>query len=31
MIIENEAGWEDLVPDVVAQAIKEQHLFGYQP
>lgn len=30
MITENEAGWEALVPEVVAEKIKEQKLFGYQ-
>jgi hypothetical protein len=29
MITENEAGWETLVPAVVAEKIKEQKLFGY--
>jgi hypothetical protein len=30
MITENEDGWEALVPEVVAEKIKEQKLFGYQ-
>jgi hypothetical protein len=30
MITEGEAGWEPLVPTVVAQKIKEQKLFGYK-
>ncbi len=30
MIAENEAGWEKMVPYVVAEKIKEQRLFGYQ-
>jgi hypothetical protein len=30
MIANNEAGWESLVPDVVAQKIKQQSLFGYK-
>jgi hypothetical protein len=30
MIIDNKAGWEDLVPEVVAQKIKAQRLFGYK-
>ncbi|WP_438969710.1 TonB-dependent receptor [Methylophaga sp.] len=30
MILNNESGWEALVPDVVAEKIKEQRLFGYK-
>jgi hypothetical protein len=30
MITSNETGWESLVPDVVADKIKQQHLFGYE-
>jgi hypothetical protein len=30
MIIKGETGWESLVPEVVAEKIKEQKLFGYQ-
>jgi hypothetical protein len=30
MIADNEAGWEAMVPDVVAEKIKEQRLFGYK-
>lgn len=30
MITDNISGWEKLVPDVVAEKIKEQHLFGYK-
>jgi hypothetical protein len=31
MITSNEPGWEKLVPDVVAEKIKAQQLFGYKP
>lgn len=31
MITSNETGWEKLVPDVVAEKIKTQQLFGYKP
>ena len=30
MITDNQDGWETLVPDVVAEKIKKQHLFGYK-
>ncbi len=30
MIMDNQAGWEQLVPKVVAEKIKTQQLFGYQ-
>lgn len=30
MITDNSSGWEKLVPDVVAEKIKEQHLFGFK-
>jgi hypothetical protein len=30
MITSNEEGWEELVPDVVAEKIKAQKLFGYK-
>jgi len=30
MITRNESGWEKLVPDVVAEKIKDQQLFGYK-
>lgn len=30
MITDNQPGWEALVPEVVAEKIKEQQLFGYQ-
>lgn len=30
-ITSNEPGWEKLVPDVVAEKIKTQQLFGYKP
>jgi hypothetical protein len=30
MIIDNKAGWENLVPEVVAEKIKAQRLFGYR-
>nr|WP_320166326.1 TonB-dependent receptor [uncultured Methylophaga sp.] len=30
MITDNQHGWETLVPDVVAEKIKKQHLFGYK-
>ena len=29
MITSNTKGWEDLVPEVVAEKIKSQKLFGY--
>ena len=31
MITSNQMGWEKLVPDVVAEKIKTQQLFGYKP
>jgi hypothetical protein len=31
MIKNGEEGWEDMVPDAVASAIKEKSLFGYDP
>ena len=31
MIEENESGWEKMLPDGVANIIKEKHLFGYYP
>lgn len=31
MITSNKTGWEKLVPDVVAEKIKTQQLFGYKP
>ncbi len=31
MITDNKPGWERLVPDVVADKIKRQQLFGYKP
>ncbi len=31
MIAERKAGWEDMLPEGVAELIKEKHLFGYVP
>ncbi|WP_027000518.1 hypothetical protein [Eisenibacter elegans] len=31
MIKEGQSGWEKMVPEIVAEAIKEKQLFGYEP